>query len=269
VSSTPLSDSNCERASYSPFHNPGTGNHSKPEFQSASKSRYAASAAKRALCFSERDSGQTFELGGGLNISRDIHEFFVGTMDDHDVATQLQKPPISGFSCQGNPTTTRVESGHLVAAVTTATPSQEITVHPSPIIAVIGVSGITKNYDRPPVSSISVAAPNFMMATPPASLARRSWSFSRSQSESVSSKRRSGVAGSEGFEVDGGPPGHRASLISRFWWRPCRRPPSSSRQRDVDSTSSIVHASTRTPPVPNALPRECFIYGNDGVYAEV
>jgi hypothetical protein len=76
--------------------------------------------------------------------------------------------------------------------------------------------GDHQEYDRPPVSSISVAAPTFTMATPPASLARRSWSFSRSQSESVSSKRRSGVAGSEGFEVDGAPPGHRASLISRL-----------------------------------------------------
>ena len=34
-------------------------------------------------------------------------------------------------------------------------------------------------------SSTSVAAPTLMTATPPASLARRSWSFSRSQSESV------------------------------------------------------------------------------------
>ena len=39
-------------------------------------------------------------------------------------------------------------------------------------------------------SSISVAAPTFTIATPPASLARRSWSFSRSQSESVSSISR-------------------------------------------------------------------------------
>src|SRR6266540_4136282 len=35
------------------------------------------------------------------------------------------------------------------------------------------------------LSSTSVAAPTWMTATPPASLARRSWSFSRSQSESV------------------------------------------------------------------------------------
>ena len=35
------------------------------------------------------------------------------------------------------------------------------------------------------LSSTSVAAPTLMTATPPASLARRSWSFSRSQSESV------------------------------------------------------------------------------------
>src|SRR5512133_3345946 len=33
--------------------------------------------------------------------------------------------------------------------------------------------------------SVSVAAPTFTTATPPASLARRSWSFSRSKSESV------------------------------------------------------------------------------------
>ncbi len=35
------------------------------------------------------------------------------------------------------------------------------------------------------LSSVSVAAPTLMTATPPPSLARRSWSFSRSQSESV------------------------------------------------------------------------------------
>ncbi len=35
------------------------------------------------------------------------------------------------------------------------------------------------------LSSTSVAAPTLITATPPASLARRSWSFSRSQSESV------------------------------------------------------------------------------------
>ena len=35
------------------------------------------------------------------------------------------------------------------------------------------------------LSSTSVAAPTLMTATPPASFARRSWSFSRSQSESV------------------------------------------------------------------------------------
>ena len=35
------------------------------------------------------------------------------------------------------------------------------------------------------LSSTSVAAPTLMTQTPPASLARRSWSFSRSQSESV------------------------------------------------------------------------------------
>ena len=40
------------------------------------------------------------------------------------------------------------------------------------------------------LSSISVAAPTFTTATPPASLASRSWSFSRSQSESVSSISR-------------------------------------------------------------------------------
>ena len=40
------------------------------------------------------------------------------------------------------------------------------------------------------LSSTSVAAPTFTTATPPASLARRSWSFSRSQSESVSSISR-------------------------------------------------------------------------------
>jgi hypothetical protein len=34
-------------------------------------------------------------------------------------------------------------------------------------------------------SSTSVAAPTLTTATPPESLARRSWSFSRSQSESV------------------------------------------------------------------------------------
>ena len=39
-------------------------------------------------------------------------------------------------------------------------------------------------------SSTSVAAPTWTTATPPASLARRSWSFSRSQSESVSSISR-------------------------------------------------------------------------------
>src|SRR5579875_1481669 len=39
-------------------------------------------------------------------------------------------------------------------------------------------------------SSTSVAAPTFTTATPPASLASRSWSFSRSQSESVSSISR-------------------------------------------------------------------------------
>ena len=36
------------------------------------------------------------------------------------------------------------------------------------------------------LSSTSVAAPTWITATPPASLASRSWSFSRSQSESVS-----------------------------------------------------------------------------------
>ncbi len=40
------------------------------------------------------------------------------------------------------------------------------------------------------LSSTSVAAPTLTTATPPASLARRSWSFSRSQSESVSSISR-------------------------------------------------------------------------------
>ena len=40
------------------------------------------------------------------------------------------------------------------------------------------------------LSSTSVAAPTWTTATPPASLARRSWSFSRSQSESVSSISR-------------------------------------------------------------------------------
>ena len=40
------------------------------------------------------------------------------------------------------------------------------------------------------LSSTSVAAPTLTTATPPASLARRSWSFSRSQSESVSSIAR-------------------------------------------------------------------------------
>ena len=37
------------------------------------------------------------------------------------------------------------------------------------------------------LSSTSVCAPTLMTQTPPASLARRSWSFSRSQSESVRS----------------------------------------------------------------------------------
>ena len=37
------------------------------------------------------------------------------------------------------------------------------------------------------LSSTSVWAPTWMTQTPPASLARRSWSFSRSQSESVRS----------------------------------------------------------------------------------
>ena len=40
------------------------------------------------------------------------------------------------------------------------------------------------------LSSTSVAAPTLTTATPPASFARRSWSFSRSQSESVSSISR-------------------------------------------------------------------------------
>ena len=40
------------------------------------------------------------------------------------------------------------------------------------------------------LSSTSVAAPTWMRATPPDNLARRSWSFSRSQSESVSSISR-------------------------------------------------------------------------------
>ena len=40
------------------------------------------------------------------------------------------------------------------------------------------------------LSSTSVAAPTRMMPMPPASLASRSWSFSRSQSESVASISR-------------------------------------------------------------------------------
>src|SRR5690606_41215732 len=41
-----------------------------------------------------------------------------------------------------------------------------------------------------PTRRSSDLAPTFTTATPPASLARRSWSFSRSQSESVSSISR-------------------------------------------------------------------------------
>ena len=84
------------------------------------------------------------------------------------------------------------------------------------------------------LSSTSVAAPTFTTATPPASLARRSWSFSRSQSESVSSISRL-IWAMRPFTSSSDPPPSTMVVLSLV----------TTTLRAVPSRSSVVLSSLR------------------------